>query len=125
MKCAACGKAITKSLFSNKPLCSHRCFNVDFWNKFVSAAQAGDVTDDGCLVVRADGSHYVINPDQASGMRGHGGREFRVYFTAGPHAGKTAVTHNLWTQGAIPAFCRDKLPDNAEFLPVEVAALFP
>lgn len=32
--------------------------------------------------------------------------------------GTEVVTNDLWAQGVIPAHFRDRLPDNAEFLPL-------
>lgn len=64
--------------------------------------------------VRVDGGHYLMYPSGGSGgMRGFGGRMFAITF----NDGRTVTCNNLWSQGAIPERFRDRLPDNAVFVP--------
>jgi len=88
-----------------------------FWDEKVRWREMGDVTEDGDLAVRINGRHYLIcDPKNTYPYLGFEGRPFIVRFKAGPHAGKTVHTNNLWCQGAIPEEYRTLLPDNAEFV---------
>jgi hypothetical protein len=61
------------------------------------------------------GQHYVIEPDLPKNYRGfvgHGGAEFTVRF----NDGREVVTRNLWAQGKVPQWFRDRLPDTAVFV---------
>lgn len=96
-------------------------FNASYWQMYILARQHGDLTASGDKVARINGRHYTIGrkkPHTHLELRqaGFGGREFRIRFVSGPHAGQTVVTHNLWSQGAIPDEFRIQLPDNAEFV---------
>lgn len=69
-----------------------------------------------------NGTHYRIEPETggrypATGAgRGMGGRRVVIRFTDGRHPAAVATT-NLWFQGRIPEHLRDRLPDNAVFVP--------
>lgn len=84
------------------------CFKCNFWYEYV-------LRKDDDNVVRIDGVHYVIGPEDAPAgcSRGFGGRRFNIKFFKDDAA--TATT-NLWHQGKIPDRFRDELPDNAEFV---------
>ena len=62
--------------------------------------------------VRVGGIHYTIHPDNMTGMRGFGGRHFRIIF----RDGRTVDTKNLFHQGEIPEKFKTRLADNAEFI---------
>ncbi len=69
-------------------------------------------------MVRAEGRHHIIGPEAEPRlpgglMRGCGGARFRIRF----FDGREVETTNLWNQGAIPEHFRERLPDNAEFVP--------
>lgn len=46
---------------------------------------------------------------------GMAGRKFVILFFAGPRAGETVVTHNLWGGGEVPTAFRDHIPNTAKF----------
>lgn len=104
MKCVTCGKEIEKSSYSNKVLCSSKCFHIDFWNDLIPKKEDPKS-------VRIDGEHYWLG-NNTDRWRGFGGREFKIKF----HDGRIVETTNLWHNGTIPESFRDKLPDNAEFI---------
>jgi hypothetical protein len=63
-------------------------------------------------------THYRIQPDRPvrdADLAGHAGRTFHIRF----HDGREVTTRNLWHQGTIPPAWRDRLPDNAEWVPTE------
>jgi hypothetical protein len=63
------------------------------------------------------GTHYEIGPVSGGDSRfsGFGGREFNIRFLDG----REVRSSNLWCQGVIPKVWRERIPDNAEFLPVQ------
>jgi hypothetical protein len=84
-----------------------------FWKSYAEEAKAAERERE----VIVGGYHYMIGDATLHGeMAGFGGRKFEVFFTDGPNAGKTVVTHNMWFQGRIPPKWREALPDNAEFI---------
>jgi hypothetical protein len=85
-----------------------------FWGEKLQWKLNGDLTDDGDKVVRVNGNHYVLAADTGN-FKGHGGREFDVEFTDGPHKGERMKCRNVWAQGKIPEDYKDVLPDNAVF----------
>lgn len=100
----------------------HITFIRSFWDQKVEWMNNGDMTipekgrrEKPSRVVRMDGYHYVIGEEPPGGKGGagwgHGGREFHIKLKA---TGEVVVTHNLWSQGEIPAEYRDVLADNAE-----------
>lgn len=100
------------------------CFTKKFWSEYIAARQNGDKLDDGRLVARIDGSHYVIgDEDDPHWPRGCSGSKFTIKFASGPHAGKVVDTTNLWHQGTIPAEYQAYMPDNAEFIPQPIKSL--
>lgn len=66
---------------------------------------------------RINGWHYQIGDESPSyaPTRGFGGERHTIRF----RDGREVVTTNLWTQGEIPAYLRNELPDNAEFVKAE------
>lgn len=82
------------------------CFKCSFWQEYADRANEPDV-------VRVEGKHYVVAPEQATLMsRGYGGRKFRIAFKDG----RVIDTTNLWSQGEIPERWQSRLPNNAEFV---------
>ncbi len=93
-----------------------RCFLCNFWADMLSG-----VNEETRVVV--GGTHFIAGAWTAEPpaygtekYNGFGGRKFVVGFTAGPNAGRTLTTYDLWHQGPIPAHFRDRLPDNAVFV---------
>ncbi|SFJ63034.1 hypothetical protein SAMN02799624_05258 [Paenibacillus sp. UNC496MF] len=103
----------------------NRAFYRDFWSEYVDAMNNGDrLVDDGRIVARINGEHYVIGFEDEKGyFRGHGGNTFVLRFTSGPHAGQTYRTTNLWAQGKISHGFEKILTDNAVFVPQVFASL--
>jgi hypothetical protein len=84
------------------------CHSCLFWADYVRSK--GDPTH---VVVK--GRHYVIEPNRqgrAGGFIGHGGAEFVIRF----FDGREVTTRNLWAQGIVPEWFRDRLPDSGEFV---------
>lgn len=54
-----------------------------------------------------------MTSDLDTDLKGHGGSLFRIRM----HDGTLIDSRNLWCQGPIPERFRDRLYDNAEFLP--------
>lgn len=109
--CVECGSPLydhwiepVKTQVLTRELC-HTCLH---WTGYVETS-----ANPAHLVV--NGYHYVIEPDRPKGYRGfegHGGAEFVIRFKDG----REVVSHNLWAQGRIPRWFRDRLPDSAEFV---------
>lgn len=113
-KCEICKREIEKSSYMHAVLCSSECFDRHFWNEKVSWMLAGDVTEDGGIVVRCQGVHYVIESETSnSGFRGFSGHKLIWKFLQGPHKGKVILSTNVWCQGDIPQDYKDVLTDNA------------
>lgn len=103
MKCEVCGKEIEKSKYTNKLLCSDKCFTTNFWNDIATHK-------DEYLIIK--GSSYYVADENATGpFRGFGGRLSKIK----KYSGEIITTTNLWTQGNIPEEFREKIPDNAEW----------
>ena len=105
-KCKLCGKEEAAKYFDNKQMVDEcLCFNCNFWDEYTYKTDKS---------VRIDGQHYMVHPDDNTpyAFQGFGGRKFIIKM----NDGKIIETCNLWTQGAIPDYFRDKLPDNATFV---------
>lgn len=110
--CKDCGEHQTGSWTDGEELqTAQQCRTCHFWTGYVDGARRKDIA-------RIDGKHYVVGPKLPSSARssdkGHAGRRFVIRFF--DERGEI-TTDNLWYQGEIPERFRDKLPDNAEFLP--------
>lgn len=82
------------------------CFDCSFWLDYVATV------DDSTHVI-VNGYHHVACNELTGGMRGFGGRRFAIRF----NDGRELVSTNLWEQGQVPEHFRDRLPDNAVFVP--------
>lgn len=81
------------------------CFKCCFWAAKVKIRDKPNV-------VRIEGYHYQIgNEGSDLAFRGFGGRKFVVLFDDG----RRVETTNLWHQGKIPEYFKERLPDNAKF----------
>lgn len=91
------------------------CSTCNFWLRLVGKDEE--------LRVVVGGVHYYANrwwapdePPPGYGERryfGFGGDKWTAVFHAGPNAGQTLTTYDLWHQGKTPERFRDRLPDNA------------
>jgi hypothetical protein len=89
------------------------CFSCQFWDEKVLMRKNHDPN-----AVVISGQHYYIGKEEQTlkyEMRGFGGQEFKIKFTAGKRKGQIVTTTNLWFNGKIPEHFRDKLTDNAVF----------
>lgn len=89
------------------------CFSCSYWTEKVL-----DISDSN--YVRSKGSCYRISDPVWSDTKdnralGFGGSVFNILF----FDGRRVRTNNLYTQGTILERFRDRLPDNAIFLPKE------
>lgn len=97
--CKICGKEHNDS--------EDICFDCNFWSKKLLQDKENPER-----IAIIDGTHYFIgDEDSQSGFRGFGGARFQIEF----NDGRKVVTTNLWCQGDIPEFWRNKFPDNAKF----------
>lgn len=82
------------------------CFGCHHWTRLLALA-------DDPKTVRVNGRHYRISEENTDfcGFRGFGGAKFIVAF----NDGRRVRTSNLWHQGEIPWWFRDRMPDNATF----------
>lgn len=92
------------------------CHTCDFWMEKIRWAEHPDPLHQP---VRVDGKHYCYDPRNLlvsgdSRYKGFGGSFFKICFL---DTADVVVTNDLWHQGDIPARFRDRLPDNAVFLP--------
>lgn len=91
-------------------------FHRKFWLAWAERVGT-DLDPRGHQVIRADGGHFVIGAEPAPGGYrdglGMGGRRMEFVLTTGPRAGLHVVSHNVWSQGAIPTDLRHLLPPNA------------
>lgn len=90
-----------------------------FWLEKVSWSESGDRTPDGENCIRINGHHFVAMPGliPSQPFMGHGGRIMRWWHVIDG----MRTSNNVWHQGEIPEEFRDRLPDNAYWLPVEGA----
>lgn len=97
---------------------------IRFWDEKVKWAEAGDQTPDGRQTLRVDGVHYVVGHEELGHnepqFRGFGGRKmvFELF------DGTLIESTNIWCQGDIPTVYRDRLPDNARFVPQKITPTF-
>lgn len=106
MRCIICNKKIDESKYLDVALCSSPCFNTYFWN-----GKASMKNDKRVAII--NGEYYLIgNENGASGLRGHGGRKFKIKF----FDDRELTTTNLWHIGKIPGDFKSKLPNNAVFV---------
>ena len=108
--CVECGCVVETSYrepVRSELIKGNICHNCHFWMEKVQWE-----IDKNPNVVRVDGWHNLITPDDPSApFQGYGGREFVIKF----NDGREVISHNLWHQGTIPDHFRDRLPDNAIF----------
>lgn len=86
-----------------------------FWEEKVAWRQGGDRTPDGGHCLRIGGRHYVAIPGVVDPrpFMGHGGARLRWRDSSG----NAYESNDVWSQGDIPEGFRDRLPDNAKWIP--------
>lgn len=110
-KCSICGNDYNLDNFDMKSSLPqmmrdrHFCFTCAFWtNKIESPDPNREIID---------GQHYVFYPGPNSAyFQGFGGRTFYAI----RNNGELITSNNVWHQGDIPSWFRDKLPDTAKFI---------
>ncbi|MGW0034703.1 hypothetical protein ACWDXD_33420 [Streptomyces sp. NPDC003314] len=91
------------------------CFDCRYWQERADWAANGDQTPAGIspgVLARVNGQHYTIAPmntDSPAHFLGFGGAQVTFRF----HDGREITSNDVWSQGEIPAWWRDRLPDNA------------
>ena len=104
--CEFCGSEFIKTCLDEAYLGNH-CFDCSFWLKKITMLE-----EDENRRVIVNGQHYMVGAN-TSGPLGFGGRKYTILF----NDGRTIETRNLWFQGKISEKFRDRLPDNAKFIP--------
>lgn len=103
--CRACGCLHDRSYdpdYSSRMEKEHLCFICTVWAIYAE--------EENPMVI--DGHRYTVGNESSSVFRGFGGRRFEIqYFT-----GEKIVTTNLWHQGEVPAYFRERIPDTARFM---------
>ena len=84
------------------------CFSCAFWEVHARNHEKGD----DAIIVDGDRYHDAGNTDKRGGFMCHGGRKFKIKMDDG----RIIETNNLWHQGDIPEFFRERLKDNAIFV---------
>lgn len=108
-KCSKCGGEVTLTYSNNDKLIEHKmCFSCNHFREQAEKLK----TDVNKFVIN---NHvYTVYPDAPNApFKGFGGREFKIRPFG---SNDILVTHNLWSQGEVPAVWRNELPDTAEFV---------
>lgn len=93
------------------------CFNCNYWMELIDK-----INDPEIYSIRIEGRHYQTHKNslfrRPGKYNGFGGRLFIIQLhPTEPNTDGTLIrTYNLWTQGTIPDYFRDRLPDNASFV---------
>lgn len=110
-KCEICGKEFEKRSYSGdyQNLCgNHQCFTKKYWKDIIKEKEYHPIIKGVCYCL--DINHPIVE-DRGQHL-GYGGRIFKIrYFN-----GKIIKTNNLWYNDVVPEWCRNDLPDNAEFM---------
>lgn len=111
MICEICGKAFDKLCYSGdfKNICSNECFDKKYWNQIIKDKN-NRVIIDGTV-------YWYDKTEPIKGIRGQFlgfcGRLFTIRYKT---TGEIVKTNSLWHNGVVPEWCKDQLPDNAEFV---------
>ena len=84
------------------------CHSCDFWYEKIG------MKDDPSVAI-IGGIFYTVAAERRNVPKsalGHGGRKLSIQW----HNGRSTVTTNLWSCGAIPELFKDRLKDNAVFV---------
>lgn len=106
--CKYCGETYDMSAY--RDIEPGACFTCDFWNGHLMH----DTDKDKERFAVIAGHHYIIadEPSSPVAMRGFSGHRFIIKF----NDGRVVETTNLWHQGEITPYWRNKMTDNAVFL---------
>lgn len=103
--CLICGEHFEEPHHDSKD--DGICFKCDFWKSH----WLRDLERSDWVVIK--GHHYVIGSENdPPKARGFGGSKFIIEF----FDGRKVETTNLWHQGEITPWWREKMPDNAKFV---------
>ena len=104
--CKECNKGLDKG--SKNGI----CVTCNFWLDILPIK-------DKLYIVRVEGVHYTMGSENKTvSIRGFGGRKWVIKF----NDGREVISTNLWDQGRIPEHFRERLPDNAVFIPQPVSS---
>lgn len=107
--CSICGSPYSVAYTNKKELIEHGlCFNCNFWRDKIQNWEPTYVCVDGHLYSLLTG-----NPAE-SRMLGHGGSEF---FVQRRGEKQIRLFNNVWHAGEVPPHFRDKIKDDADFVP--------
>ena len=103
VKCKICGKK--QRLIYCSDVCKQLvekglCFDCYHWST---------VTSEECILI--EGESYMVGPENVKGIKGFGGRRFKIKL----ETGQIIETTNLWTQGTVPEYWK-KFFTKGEFL---------
>lgn len=112
--CSGCASASFNEPTKSRLIEQHICFSCDHWLQIIK----NDAAQDKQRAVVTKGKHYYMGKNTTGPHRwsGFGGHEFNILF----NDGREVKCNNLWSQGEIPEHFRDRLPDNATFVPALV-----
>lgn len=107
-------------------IAEQQAFTRNFWEEKVAWRENGDTMlpnyrnrGEGQMVLRIDGLHMVpsylgFRPNDRNDCKGFGGAKLYWKFIEGPRAGdKVYCSDSVYSQGRIPEYMLDRLPDNA------------
>ncbi|MFI0742768.1 hypothetical protein ACH4PU_32505 [Streptomyces sp. NPDC021100] len=95
------------------------CRSCDFWLTCLGYMMLGDQDPDGRRVLRIDGRHYLTwTEDQGLPPEiGYAGPWVLHYTYLDDPTGTVHTTREIWLMGTIPDLYRERMPDNAAFVP--------
>ena len=109
--CAECGEHVMDARLEEM-LFRCVCFHCNFWLNWVERLTHPDYENH---IARINGNHYLIAAEDAFAVpRGFSGTRFAILFKDG----RRVETTNLYHNGIIPLRFRNRLPDNAAFVPL-------
>lgn len=107
--CSVCGSPYSLAYSNKKELLQHGvCFSCNFWRDKIENWGTSYVCVDGHLYSLLTG-----NPAE-SRMLNHGGREF---FVQRRGEKEIRLFNNVWHAGEVPLYFRDRIRDDADFVP--------
>lgn len=112
--CGVCGEDYEPDMFCDDYgqilIKYNMCHNCNHWR---SNYEADKNPERHFAIINSE--HYVLCPHTDGYLKGFGGHKVYIKF----HNGDVCMCDNLWHQGTISSFFRDKMPDNAVFISKE------